>query len=54
MQRERPLPHELLTGLARNPCFGRDPGELRLFFQPVLRKPQPRKRGANHAKTPVP
>jgi hypothetical protein len=34
---------KLLTGLARNPCFGRDPAALRPFFQPVFPKPQPRK-----------
>ena len=44
----------LLHMLARNPYFGRDPAELRPFIQPVFPKPQPRKRGANRAKTPAP
>jgi hypothetical protein len=45
---------KLLIGLPRNPCFCRDPAELRPFCQPLFPKLRPRKRGANHAKDPVP
>ncbi len=34
----------LLIMLSRDPAFGRDPADLRPFFQPVFLPPQPRKR----------